>query len=71
MLNPELLKMLCCPIGKADLKLDDDFLVCTRCGVKFSIKEGIPVLLLEEAILPEGVKDINDLDCKKDHTPPY
>ena len=78
MLNPELLKILCCPLGKADLKLvpaefkrgfENDFLICTRCSIKFPVREGIPVLLIEEAVLPDGIKDLNELDCQKNlHT---
>jgi len=65
MLNPELLKILCCPLGRADLKLENDFLKCMRCCLKFPIREGIPVLLIEDAILPDGIKELNQLDCQK------
>jgi uncharacterized protein len=65
MLNPELLKILCCPLGKADLKLENNFLVCIQCGLKFPIREDIPILLLEEAVLPDGVKDLGELKCQQ------
>lgn len=65
MLNPELLDILCCPLGKADLKEENDFLICTRCGLKFPVREGIPVLLIDEAILPDGVSGISGLDCRR------
>jgi uncharacterized protein len=32
---------------------DTDFLTCTSCGRMFPIRDGIPVLLLDEAVLPE------------------
>jgi uncharacterized protein YbaR (Trm112 family) len=64
-IDKELLDILACPIGKADLKLEGDFLVCARCGVKYPIKDGIPVLLIDEAILPEGVGSIDELKCRK------
>ena len=64
-IDKELLDILACPIGKADLTLEGDFLLCTRCGVKYPIKDGIPVLLIDEAVLPEGVGSIDDLECRK------
>jgi uncharacterized protein YbaR (Trm112 family) len=66
MIDPKFLEILCCPLGKADLKEENDFLICTSCGLKYPIREGIPVLLLDEAILPEGVKSISDLKCGRD-----
>lgn len=64
-IDKELLDILACPIGKADLKLEGEYLVCTRCGVKYPVKDGIPVLLVDEAILPEGVGTVDDLECRK------
>ena len=64
-IDKELLDILACPIGKADLRLEGEYLVCTRCGVKYPVKDGIPVLLVDEAILPEGVGTVDDLECRK------
>ena len=63
MISPELVDLLRCPIGKASLKIEDENLICTKCGAKFPVKNGIPVLLTDEAKLPEGVKDISGLNC--------
>jgi uncharacterized protein YbaR (Trm112 family) len=65
-MNPELLKILRCPLGKAELKMEGETLVCTKCGVIFSIVDDIPVLLIDEAKLPDGVKDISELNCQKE-----
>ena len=62
-LAPEFLEMLVCPMGKEDLKLENDTLVCTRCGPIFRIEDGIPILLIEEAKLPEGVSSLEELPC--------
>lgn len=40
-----LLKILACPLCKADLKLEKDKLKCSKCGKEYPIKEGIPILL--------------------------
>jgi uncharacterized protein YbaR (Trm112 family) len=63
MANDELDAMLACPLGKATLRQEGEFLVCTRCGPKFEIRDGIPSLLIEEAELPPGCETIADLEC--------
>jgi uncharacterized protein YbaR (Trm112 family) len=65
-MDPELMKILRCPLGKAELKMNGETLVCTKCGVIFSIVDDIPVLLMDEAKLPDGVKDISELKCRKE-----
>lgn len=63
MLNEELLALLVCPLGKAPLRREGETLVCTRCGLRFSIKEDIPNMLVEEAELPAGCSSLADLEC--------
>lgn len=65
MVNEELLALLVCPMGKAPLRREGDFLICTRCGPRFSIKDDIPNMLIEEAELPEGSVGLADLECVK------
>ena len=38
-----------CPACKTEVKLDMDRLVCVQCGRRYPIREGIPVMLIEEA----------------------
>lgn len=64
--SPDLLEVLACPLGKADLELRDGGLVCTRCGPVFKIEDGIPIMLIDEAELPDGVEKIEDLPCQKE-----
>lgn len=55
-LNPELLRVLACPLCRSSLDVVDDgqALACSRCGVVYPIREEIPVMLPEEAVpLPE------------------
>lgn len=68
MISKELLKVLICPIGKTPLKQKNETLVCSLCGVIYPVKDGIPVLLIDEAILPDGINSISELKCwKKNH----
>jgi uncharacterized protein len=52
-LDPEFLKRLACPQCKVDLRLEEDKLVCTQCRRRFPVRDGIPVLLLDEAEAPQ------------------
>lgn len=49
MLNPDLLAILCCPKCRGALSAGDTSLVCARCRLVYSIDDGIPNLLLDEA----------------------
>ncbi len=51
-LDPQLLDILACPdTHHAPLRYDEDAqtLTCTECGRVFPVRDGIPVLLLDEA----------------------
>jgi hypothetical protein len=50
-------------MGKQPLRREGDWLICTRCGPRFAIRDDIPNMLIEEAELPAGCATINDLDC--------
>lgn len=54
MIDPKLLEILACPACKTDVKLEQDRLVCVQCGRRYPIRDGIPVMLIEEAELPQG-----------------
>jgi uncharacterized protein len=64
MVDPELLKILVCPHCKGDLTLKDDRLHST-CGLIYRIEDDIPIMLIDEAELPEGISSIDDLDSGK------
>jgi uncharacterized protein len=69
MIDPKLLELLVCPMGKAPLQLEGNVLVCTRCGPRFSFtREGYPNLLIDDADLPAGCMHVSDLPCAKDGT---
>jgi len=56
MIDEELLKILACPLCKTDVILKENKLVCTKCKRKFPIKDGIPIMLIEEAEVEEEKK---------------
>jgi len=60
-LDPKLLEILACPSDDhaplttgSPADPDADVLTCTSCGRQFRVEDGIPVLLLDEAIEPAG-----------------
>lgn len=57
-MNPEILSLLACPKcpERPALRLEGDRLVCTVCSYAYPIVDGIPQLLIEDAIAPEGAK---------------
>ena len=54
MIDPKLLEILACPACKTEVKLEGDRLVCVRCRRRYPIRDGIPVMLIEEAEGGEG-----------------
>lgn len=56
MIDKELLEILCCPACKGDLKEDGDKLICqnSACGLRYPVRDGIPVMLIDEAEKPAG-----------------
>ena len=49
MIDKELLAILACPACKADVRLENDKIVCVKCGRRYPIKDDIPVMLISEA----------------------
>jgi uncharacterized protein YbaR (Trm112 family) len=57
-LDEETLAILRCPVTRSKLKLDNGFLVGETGGLRYPIRNGIPVLLAEEATLPQGIESL-------------
>ncbi len=49
MIDKELLDILACPACKADVRLENEKIVCSSCGRKYPVRDGIPVMLIDEA----------------------
>ena len=58
MIGKELLEILACPAcdSRPPVELSDDgaWLVCTECARKYPVRDDIPVMLIDEAVLPEA-----------------
>ena len=68
MIDQKLLEILACPLCKAEVRHETgpegetpssqpksspaEWLVCTQCHRRYPIRDGIPVMLVEEAELP-------------------
>jgi uncharacterized protein YbaR (Trm112 family) len=71
MIGKDLLDILRCPLdpSRAKLLLDGNRLVCERCALGFKIKDGFPILIVEEAVLPKGCESISQLPCQQPKPP--
>jgi uncharacterized protein YbaR (Trm112 family) len=51
-ISKDLVDILACPKCKGDIKLTEkgDGLICGKCKLLYPIKDGIPVMLIDEAI---------------------
>jgi uncharacterized protein YbaR (Trm112 family) len=51
--DKELLEILACPSCRGDVELrqeaDAEWIVCLQCGLRYPVRDGIPVMLVEEA----------------------
>lgn len=50
-IDPTLAEVLVCPVDKQDLieDLEGQRLECTRCGRRYPVRDGIPIMLVDEA----------------------
>ena len=51
-LDPSLLEILACPSCHGTLAVNDaeSALDCTQCGLRYPVRDDIPVLLVDEAV---------------------
>jgi uncharacterized protein YbaR (Trm112 family) len=47
-ISPSLLAILVCPVDKEDVRVEGTNLVCTACGRRYPIVDGIPNMLIDE-----------------------
>lgn len=54
----EMIGLLACPVTGSGLRREGEELVSLRGGFRYPIRDGIPVLLREEAVVPDGVEGV-------------
>ncbi len=56
MIDQKLLEILVCPACRTRVKLEGDRLVCqnAECGLRYPIRDDIPVMLIDEAEKPDA-----------------
>ncbi|MEM9419314.1 MAG: hypothetical protein AAGA25_09735 [Planctomycetota bacterium] len=62
-LEAGLLDLLVCPLTRSPLRQEGDWLTATtpiNAGLRYPIRNGIPVLLADEATLPDGVASLDE-----------
>lgn len=54
MIDQRLLEILVCPMCKTKVRLDGERLVCENaaCGLRYPIRDDIPIMLIQEAEKP-------------------
>ena len=69
-IRPELLDILICPLTRSPVMQIGDELVAEVGGLRYPIRDGIPVMLIEEATLPDGVASLDEFKQQyKDQIP--
>ncbi len=51
-IDKDLLAILACPLCKTAVREKEEKLVCDQCGRRYPLRDGIPVMLIDEAELP-------------------
>jgi uncharacterized protein len=52
MIDKELLSVLACPVCGSGVILEDEKIVCARCNRRYPVRDGVPVMLIDEAETP-------------------
>jgi uncharacterized protein len=63
-IDPDLMSILRCPLTRSKLRQEGDYLVAEVGGLRYPVRDGIPVMLVEEAKLPTGVESLDAFKTK-------
>ena len=59
-MDDSLLEILVCPACREKVRIDGDGLICDACRLRYPIKDGIPVMIAEEATRLEADGNADD-----------
>ena len=62
--DPQVMSILRCPLTHSKLRQEGDYLIAETGGLRYPVRDGIPVMLIEEAQLPAGVKSLDEMKQK-------
>jgi uncharacterized protein len=56
MIDTKLLEILACPAchGDVEYNMKEEKIICIECNRRYPVKDGIPVMLVDEAEIPES-----------------
>jgi len=66
-IDAQLLDILVCPLTRSKLRQEGDFLIAEKpegAGLRYPVREQIPILLVDEAVLPEGIASLDQFKQK-------
>ena len=63
-MNKELMGIVVCPVTHDRLRVEGERLVNVEWGITYPIRDGIPVMLCDEAELPDGIGSVRELRAK-------
>jgi uncharacterized protein YbaR (Trm112 family) len=69
-ISPDLLSILRCPLTLSRLRQEGDFLVAEVGGLRYPVRDGLPVMLIEEAQLPPGFETLESFKAKYNRPTP-
>ena len=58
-LDEETIAILRCPVTHSKLRLEEGFLISEVGGLQYPVRNGIPIMLPEEARLPAGIETLD------------
>lgn len=59
-ISPELMEILVCPKSHGKLEQRGNWLYCQKSGLRYPIRDGIPVMLIDEAEpIPEAERSVS------------
>lgn len=56
-LDKRLLEILACPACHAEVRQEGDRIVCGGCGRRYPIRDGLPIMLIDEAEPPQQAEE--------------
>ncbi len=52
-IDKRLLEILACPDCLGAVHQDGEWIVCEKCGRRYPIRDGLPIMLVEESLAPD------------------